>query len=101
MDPSPGGPPPESTDYPRDAQAIQNWGRELRPEEAVVPVLYHFRATHYVKVAPERLREWEEYFVENVGLTPDVTDSPARLDLAHRSATLSGSHQGWDDADYV
>jgi hypothetical protein len=54
-----------------------------------------------VKVAPERLQEWEEYFAENVGLKPDVEGSPRRLNLKHRSASMSGSHHGWDDADYI
>lgn len=102
MGPSPGGPPPESPHYPKNPDEVESWGTEVQALDApVVPVVYHFRATHYVKVAPERLREWEEYFAENVGLKPDVEGSPRRLNLKHRSASMSGSHHGWDDADYV
>jgi hypothetical protein len=74
----------------------EQWGEVVTEEEAA-PVLYHFRPTRYVKVAPQRLRDWEAYFVKNVGLSPD---SKASL-VEGRSATMSGSYDCWDDADYV
>ena len=79
---------------------IEDWGRLVDEEaEEATPVVYHFRPTRYVRVAPERLREWEEYFAENVGLVPE--HGASSLDLKGRSATMSGSHHAWDDADYV
>jgi hypothetical protein len=97
--------PPPFTDrpatYPHDPAGVATWGTEIDPESAVVPIVFHYRSTQYVRVAPERLSEWEDYFVKNVGLQPDVASSASRLGLDHRSATMSGSHHGWDDADFV
>jgi len=87
--------------YPRDAHAVETWGAEISPDAAVVPIVYQFRPTHYVRVAADRLQEWEDYFVKNVGLDPNVRDSAARMGLDHRSASMSGSHHGWDDADFI
>ena len=77
------------------------WGEVVQDQEglAATPVVYHFRPTKYVKVAPERLREWERYFAKNVGFPPK--DGAPSLRLHARSATMSGSHDCWDDADYV
>ena len=79
--------------------AIEDWGRVVEASEAGMPVVYHFRPTRYERVAPERLREWEEYFAQNVGLVP--TDAAASLDLEGRTASMSGTRYGWGDADYV
>jgi hypothetical protein len=80
--------------------AIEDWGHVVEEAGEATPVVYHFRPTRYVRVAPERLRDWEDYFAKHVGLVPDRAASS--LDLDHRSATMSGSHnRAWDDADYV
>jgi hypothetical protein len=79
--------------------AIEDWGRLVEGSGAATPVVYQFRPTRYVRVAPERLQEWEEYFAKNVGLVPE--HGASSLGLHNRSATMSGSHHAWDDADYV
>jgi hypothetical protein len=75
----------------------EKWGMVTGPETLVEPVVYHFRPTTFVKVAPERLRAWEKYFAENVGLVPDPKSSMVQ----GRSASMSASYDNWDDADYV
>ncbi|MGH2617954.1 MAG: hypothetical protein ACRDJC_22220 [Thermomicrobiales bacterium] len=75
----------------------EKWGKMTSTAEGTVPVVYHFRPTSFVKVAPERLREWEAYFAKHVGLEPDPKSSMVQ----GRSASLSGSYENWDDADYV
>jgi hypothetical protein len=79
--------------------AVEDWGQLVGEDLEAMPVVYHFRPTRYVRVAPERLREWEEYFAKYVGLIPK--DGAASLKLHGRSATMSGSHEAWVDADYV
>ncbi len=82
------------------AKNVERWGEVVELHEASSnPIVYHFRPTSYVKIAPERLQEWEEYFAEHVELVPDA--SRAASFIKGRSATLSGSHDAWDDADYV
>ncbi len=82
----------------------EDWGEIVDPSEFTraghVPVVYHFQPKTYVRVAPERLQEWERYFVENVGIVPDHGRAASWMEQA-RSATMSGSHDCWDDADYV
>lgn len=78
---------------------IEDWGTVVEATDEAMPVVYHFRPTRYERVAPERLREWEEYFAENVGLLP--RDAAASLHVDGRSATMSGSHHAWSDADYI
>lgn len=73
------------------------WGTEEPVEGGAVPMVYHFRPTSFVKVAPDKLRDWEDYFAKNVGLAPD---SDAAM-VKGRSATMSGSQDSWDDCDYV
>ena len=68
---------------------------ELR--DGRLPVVFAFRPTRYMRVAPAKLREWEEVFAENVGTRPDKA-------LAQRWSegylTFSGSGSDWDDCDY-
>lgn len=75
----------------------ERWGTVTETSEVTAPVVYHFRPTSFVRVAPERLRDWEEYFAKHVGLVPDAKSSLAQ----GRSATISGSYDNWDDCDYV
>jgi hypothetical protein len=82
---------------------IERWGEVVEledagKEKATAPVVFHFRPNKFLKVAPERLEEWEEFFAENVGMRPDRelagkwTNDPRQ--------TISGSNNGWDDCDY-
>jgi hypothetical protein len=81
----------------------ERWGEVVEledagTEKATAPVVFHFRPNKFLKVAPERLEEWEEFFAENVGMRPD-------RDLAQRWSgdpreTISGSNNDWDDCDY-
>jgi hypothetical protein len=82
---------------------IEEWGEvvelsEVGREKATAPVVFNFRPTKFLKVAPERLNDWEEFFAENVGMRPDRelagfwTNDPKE--------TISGSNGGWDDSDY-
>jgi hypothetical protein len=75
----------------------EEWGKVTSADSDVLPVVYHFRPTTFVKVAPDRLRAWEEYFAEQVGLVPD----PKSIMVQGRSASMSHSYENWDDADYV
>lgn len=77
----------------------ESWGTEGPPEisEAIAPMVYQFRPTSYVKIAPDRLREWEAYFAEHVGMPPEQASAEAE----GRSASLSGSYDNWDDADFI
>lgn len=77
---------------------VTQWGRSVETAAVTVPAVFHHRPTRYVRVPPERLDEWKRYFIENVGLDPDADTS---LDLAGRSASMSDSRLGWDDADFV
>jgi hypothetical protein len=77
---------------------VTQWGTAADVDLASIPVVFHHRPTRYVRVRPDRLQEWKRYFLENVGLDPD---SDMSFDLADRSASMSDSRHGWDDADFV
>ncbi len=84
-------------------EKIEEWGEVVEldqagREKATAPVVFHFRPTKFLRVAPDRLADWERFFAENVGLRLD-------RDLAHRWSgdpreTISGSNNDWDDCDY-
>ena len=76
----------------------EDWGEVVEPAEAVGPIVFQFRPTRYVKEAPERLKEWEAFFVENTGLAPDA-ESASRYRRAG-SASISFL-DGPLDCDYV
>ena len=62
------------------------------------PVVFAFRPTKFMRVAPEKLSDWEELFEKNVGTRPSK-------EAAHRwsgdpKETISGSNSDWDDCDY-
>lgn len=75
------------------------WGKVVRLEDASPgPIVFHFRPTKYLEVKPEKLKEWEQLFMKNVGLKPSRK-------LAHEWSgdpheTISGSNDDWDDCDY-
>lgn len=75
----------------------REWGERVVELDEGGPVVFHFRPTKYLVVSPERRKEWEKLFVENVGLRPDRT--LARWSGDPRE-TISGSNDGWDDCDY-
>ncbi len=83
---------------------VDKWGEvtELSSEKTG-PIVFHFRPTKYMQVAPEHLHEWEEMFAKYVGLKPDKK----LLKSLNPSAwsgdpkeTISGSNGDWDDCDY-
>lgn len=82
----------------------KDWGDEVTPsalaESGTLPVVYHFQPTKYVRVADDKLAEWEQYFIDEVGLVPEQGKA-ARFMKENRSATMSGSYDCWDDCDYV
>lgn len=62
------------------------------------PVVFAFRPTKFLTVAPDKLRDWEELFEKNVGTLPS-------REAAYRwsgdpKETISGSNNDWDDCDY-
>lgn len=80
----------------------EDWGELVEPAETAGPVVYHFRPTRYVRVAPERLREWEAFFVENTGLQLD--ESLARRLKGGRwrgSETISFAGDAPSDCDFI
>jgi hypothetical protein len=80
-------------------KASDDWGEVVElSAEATGPIVFHFRPNKYMRVAPERLREWEEFFAVNVGLRPDV--ELARAWSGDPKETISGSNDDWDDCDY-
>lgn len=85
-------------------KASEEWGELVEPSAfgtpGSIPVVYHFQPTKYVRVASDKLQAWEQYFIDEVGLVPDRKNAAAFLQ-GTRSATMSGSYDCWDDADYV
>ena len=76
----------------------KEWGEEIvELGERTGPVVFNFRPTRYLKVAPDKLRDWEELFARNVGLRPDRGLVAWSGDPKE---TISGSNDDWDDCDY-
>lgn len=82
-------------------QPSEDWGEvtELSREETG-PIVFHFRPNRYIRVASERLREWEDFFAENVGLRPDKELARRYEWSGDPKETISGSNDNWDDCDY-
>lgn len=79
---------------------LDSWGEEvveLTPD-ATGPIVFNFRPTKFMRVAPARLKDWEEYFAQNVGLRPDK--ELAQMWSGDPKETISGSNGDWDDCDY-
>jgi hypothetical protein len=51
-------------------------------------------------VAPDRLKEWEEFFAQNVGLRPDRSLASRYMWSGDPKETISGSNDDWEDCDY-
>jgi hypothetical protein len=82
---------------------IESWGEvvelnETARQKAATPIVFHFRPTKFLKVAPDKLKHWEQFFVENVGLRPDRGLAEMWTNDPHQ--TISGSNGDWDDCDY-
>jgi len=77
-------------------KASDNWGTTVNLSESTGPIVFHFRPTKYMKVAPDHLKDWEQFTLQNTGQLPDLNSLPRR----NPTATISGSGEGWDDSDY-
>lgn len=76
----------------------EDWGEIVEPVESAGPIVYNFRPTRYVRVAPERLREWEEYFVKHTGL---ALDRERASRFKRGSETMSFAGDSPSDCDFV
>ena len=89
----------------RTLKVTEQWGQVVEANEAAkqgregVPIVFHFQPTKFLIVAPERLKDWEQLFAENVGLRPDRQLACPFWSNDPRE-TISGSFDGWDDSDY-
>lgn len=80
-----------------DRFSSQYWGEEIRSNDVVNPVVFHFKPKQFIQVAPENLAEWEQFFLENVGLRPAPKVEGARAWAGSPGGSISGSDDGWDD----
>ena len=89
----------------REKPKLEQWGEVVelndigRIGKEASPIVFHFRPTKYLKIAPERLKDWENFFAQNVGLRPDR--GLAQGWSGDPRETISGSNDDWDDCDYV
>ena len=97
-----------------DNKTLESWGEEItldgkkkdgqpfRQDQNFSPIVFHFKPTKYLVVANDKLKEWEEYFAENVGLRFDknLAQSGGVVTQMRRSETICTSNDGWDDCDY-
>jgi hypothetical protein len=81
-------------------KASEEWGEVVELREETGPIVFHFRPTKYMRVAPDRLKEWEEFFARNVGLRPDRSLASDYMWSGDPKETISGSNDDWDDCDY-
>jgi hypothetical protein len=73
----------------------KEWGEEIPLSKVVNPIIFHFRPNKYLRVGPERRKEWEQFFEENVGFRPSA---PVGARAAKwPNGGISGSNDGWDD----
>lgn len=70
------------------------WGEALDPSEVVNPVVFNFRPNKYLKVAEDRLGDWERLFAEKVGFRPAGLSNPW---AGSPGGSISGSNADWDD----
>lgn len=83
---------------------VKDWGPIVGLHaDKTGPIVFNFRPTKFLMVAPEHLHEWEQMFAKYVGLPPDKKQLQS-LNPAGWSGdpkeTISGSGAGWDDSDY-
>lgn len=79
---------------------LESWGKEITPEmfrkeDKLHPIVFNFRPIRFVKVSPDRIKDWEEEFAKKIGmrLLPNANE---------HCATVSGSGGvggDWDDSD--
>jgi hypothetical protein len=81
-------------------KASEEWGEVVELREETGPIVFHFRPTKYMRVSPDRLKEWEEFFARNVGLRPDRSLASDYMWSGDPKETISGSNDDWDDCDY-
>jgi hypothetical protein len=72
------------------------WGEPVALSR--MPVVFNFRPDRMVRVAPARLREWEQLFAANIGIRPG---SETGLGQGETISGSGGTTGGWDDCDYV
>jgi hypothetical protein len=89
----------ESMDKHHDRVKPEDWGREVPFEEAIIPIVFHFRPHTMVAISPEHRAEFEKYFEENVGFPPPKMKGVQQsLRAAYPNGGISGSNGGWDDS---
>ena len=77
---------------------IEDWGREINPKDFDgYPMVFHFQPQRFVKVEPDRLKDWEELTRRHVGLSRP--GDGLRGWSGDPCETISGSGDGWDDSD--
>jgi hypothetical protein len=82
-------------------KASETWGQVVELSDQTGPIVFHFVPTKYMRVAPEHLKDWEEFTLKNAGHIPDATALKANLRVPWQpTATISGSNDGWDDSDW-
>lgn len=87
-----------------EGRPVHEWGEIVELNQVnqhgkdVSPIVFNFRPTRFLKVAPERLKDWEEFFGKNIGLRPDKELAAGWS--GDPKETISGSNDDWDDCDY-
>ncbi|HYK34440.1 hypothetical protein [Alloacidobacterium sp.] len=82
-------------------KASEKWGHVVDlTDSSSGPVVFHFRSTKYLKVAPEHLKDWEALTLKNCGHLPDLSILKTGRPSWHPTATISGSYDGLVDSYY-
>ena len=84
---------------------FEEWGEIAKLSEAdkgkeVAPVVFNFRPTEFVKVAPERRADWERFFAENVGLPPNRDFALNWHRIPDETVSRTGPDGEGDDCDF-
>jgi hypothetical protein len=98
-------------------EKAKEWGEVMPPSEVVDPIIFHFRPTKILAIAPEHRADFERFFEENVGFPPPselpseppseapsksssrsvATTFAAMMVARYPNGGISGSNGGWDD----
>ena len=84
----------------------KDWGEVVELNEVgaklsgKAPIVFHFRPTKYLMVSEEKLKDFEKFFAENVGLRPEPPTEGEVGAMRAPSWCISGSNGDWDDCDY-
>lgn len=81
----------------QDKSSSHYWGEEIRSNEVVNPLVFHFKPRQFLRVAPENLSQWEQLLLENVGLRPTSSGRSERW--AESATTISFTEHGPGDCD--